>query len=80
VTTATLVPIIPDDGVPASISGPTHDREWWAKEAARVGSDWAGILATHFAALQQLGLVESEPSSFQIACERADRARKRGRR
>jgi hypothetical protein len=58
-----------------------HDREWWAAEAARVGSDWAGVLQTHFDALQRLGFVEPVRSSFWFACQAADRAaRKRGGR
>jgi hypothetical protein len=55
-----------------------HDRAWWAAEAARNGTDWAGVFETHLAVLAMLGLIELAPSTFEIACEEADR--KRGRR
>jgi hypothetical protein len=33
----------------------------------------------HFEVLEHLGLIEREPSSFQLACEEADRAAHKGR-
>jgi hypothetical protein len=36
---------------PASGTEPTRNREWWRREAARVGSDWSSIIALHTAAV-----------------------------
>jgi hypothetical protein len=69
--------------IPVTPVAPTdfHDREWWAQESARVGSDWSGVLETHFDALQRLGFIEPVRSSFWFACRDADlAARKRGGR
>ena len=58
------------------------DVTWWAMEAERVGTDWDSIIETHLHILAALGLIEFAPSSFDLACERADDAasRRRGRR
>jgi hypothetical protein len=58
---------------PAEITLPSHDREWWAGEARRLGTDWGGIVQAHLSMLAELGLIELAPSSFELACEEADR-------
>ena len=45
--------------------------EWWAIESRRAGSDWAGLIEVHLAALERLGFMGADPSSFGLACERA---------
>jgi hypothetical protein len=57
-----------------------HDREWWRAEAPRLGTDWEGIIATHFDILATCGLIESAPSLFELACRRADAPALRGSR
>jgi hypothetical protein len=37
-----LVPHIDQDTI-------VHDRSWWRLEAARLGTDWPGVLASHAA-------------------------------
>jgi hypothetical protein len=54
-TIATVAPL-------AVTSTSAHDREWWAAEATRWGTDWEGIVETHFAVLAILGLIESRRS------------------
>ena len=46
----------------AAASTAARDREWWAAEATRCGTDWEGIVETHFAVLAMLGLIESRRS------------------
>jgi hypothetical protein len=60
-----------------------HDRSWWAAEAERNDTGWDGIITSHLNVLAGLGFIESKPSSFELACKRADdiaRLRKRGAR
>jgi hypothetical protein len=52
-----------------------RDREWWVDEAACAGSDWPGVIRTALAMLTMAGLIASEPSTFEWACEQADRRR-----
>jgi hypothetical protein len=59
---------------PPIAAEPIHHREWWAKESARVGTDWPSVAATALAMLAA-GLIAPEPSPFQQACEQADRKR-----
>jgi hypothetical protein len=49
-----------------------HDREWWASESARAGSDWPRVIRTAVDMLTMAGLIAPEPSTFQEACERVD--------
>jgi hypothetical protein len=39
----------------AVASTAAHDREWWAAEATRCGTDWEGIVKTRVAVLAMLG-------------------------
>jgi hypothetical protein len=43
---------------PAAIADIGHDRAWWAKEAARVGSDWPGVVASALWMLARAGVIE----------------------
>jgi hypothetical protein len=50
-----------------------HDREWWAEEAARVGSDWPGVLDGS-RALLAVAVGEATPvDAFDRLCLAADR-------
>jgi hypothetical protein len=49
-----------------------RDREWWAAEAARTGTDWLGLVVTAFEMMVAAGIIESEcntnaPSSTTMA-------------
>jgi hypothetical protein len=61
---------------------PLDDVTWWAMEAERVGTDWYSLIESHLHILATLGLIEFAPSSFEVACKRADDAASRrwGRR
>jgi hypothetical protein len=52
-----------------------RDRAWWAKQSARVGSDWPGVISAAVSMLTVAGFIAPEPSTFQQACEQADRRR-----
>jgi hypothetical protein len=58
-------------------AAPLYDVTWWAMEAERVGTDWDSIIETHLHILAALGLIEFAPSSFDLACKRADDAASR---
>jgi hypothetical protein len=60
---------------PTTPTGIGHDREWWAKEATRVGSDWPGVISAAVSMLTVAGIIAPEPSTFEQACEQADRRR-----
>jgi hypothetical protein len=67
-----------DDIVVASppiAAEPIHDRAWWAEESVRLGTDWLSLVVTAFEMMVAAGIIEPEPSTFQQACERADRRR-----
>jgi hypothetical protein len=59
-----------------------HNHDWWDAESRRLGTDWNGLIATHLHVLAVLNLIEPAPSSFELACKRANdfASRKRGRR
>jgi hypothetical protein len=56
--------------------GPSLTREQWAEQSIRDHTDWDSLIADHLAVLQQLGLIEPAPSSFELACREADRRRR----
>jgi hypothetical protein len=60
---------------PAAHTGIVRDRAWWAKESARLGTDWPGVIDAAVSMLTVAGLVAPETSTFQQACEQADRRR-----
>jgi hypothetical protein len=58
---------------PAATADISHDREWWAEEAARVGSDWPAIL-DGARALSAVAVGEATPmDAFDQLCREADR-------
>lgn len=59
-----------------AVSTAPEDREWWAAEAARTGTDWGGVIATAFEMMVAGGVLEPEritawdvPSWRQAAVE-----------
>jgi hypothetical protein len=71
-----------DDIVVASppiAAEPIRDREWWAAEAGRAGTDWLGVVRTAIGMLTMAGVIGPEPSAFHQACEQADRRRQHRR-
>src|SRR5262245_29114040 len=60
----------------AVVSTAPEDREWWAAKAARIGTDWEGVIATAFEMMVAGGILEPErmttwdaPSWRQAAVE-----------
>jgi hypothetical protein len=53
-------------------AAPIRDRAWWAAEAERTRTDWDSLIASHLSVLAMLGHIEPPPSSFELACRRAD--------
>lgn len=52
-----------------------RDRTWWAAEAARTGTDWRSLVDAVLEALVSAGIIRLEHSTFELACEQADRDR-----
>jgi hypothetical protein len=52
-----------------------RDRTWWAAEAARTGTDWRSLVDAVLEALVSAGIIRLEQSTFELACEQADRDR-----
>jgi hypothetical protein len=50
-----------------------RDRAWWAAEAARTGADWRSLADAVLEALVSVGIIRLEQSTFELACEQADR-------
>jgi hypothetical protein len=42
----------------ASGSTAVHDREWWAEEAVRTGTDWSGLVAVALEMMVAAGIIE----------------------
>jgi hypothetical protein len=62
-----------------------RDREWWAKEATRIGSDWAGVVNSAHTLLAITGLTLAPiddwgAASFRQLCAEADRTDRRAPR
>jgi hypothetical protein len=55
-----------------------RDRAWWAAEAARAGTDWRSLADAVLEALLSMGIIPLEQSTFELACEEADRERMPG--
>jgi hypothetical protein len=51
----------------------TRDRDWWAAEATRTGTDWRSLADAVLEALVSVGIIRLEQSTFELACEQADR-------
>jgi hypothetical protein len=70
---------------PPIAAEPIHDREWWAKEAARAGTDWPGVVDSAHTLLAIAGLTLApldtwDPASFRQLCAEADRTDRRAPR
>jgi len=50
-----------------------RDRIWWAAEAVRTGTDWRSLADAVLEALVSVGIIRLEQSTFELACEQADR-------
>src|SRR5262245_23880638 len=50
-----------------------RDRTWWAAEAVRTGTDWQSLGDAMLEALVSVGIIRLEQSTFELACEQADR-------
>jgi hypothetical protein len=70
----TLVSTITTTTTPLSNFGTAaNDRTWWAAEAARVGTDWRSVADDLLEVLVCAGIIQLEQSTFELACEQADR-------
>ncbi len=70
---------------PAAITDIGHDRAWWEKEAARLGTDWPGVIDSAHILLAIAGLTLAPidawgPASFRQLCAEADRTDRRAPR
>jgi hypothetical protein len=45
----------------AAVRTTVHDREWWAVEAIRAGTDWSGLVAVALEMMVAAGIIELEP-------------------
>jgi hypothetical protein len=50
-----------------------RNRAWWAAEAERTGTDWRSLADVALEALVSVGIIRLEQSTFELACEQADR-------
>ena len=49
----------------AVVSTAVHDREWWAVEAVRAGTDWSGLVAAALEMMVAAGIIEQpEPKTM----------------
>src|SRR5262245_18228407 len=48
-------------------------RTWWAAEATRTITDWRSLVDAVLEVLISVGIIRLEPSTFELACEQADR-------
>ena len=61
---AAASPIAPAAPLAAVTTG-VHDREWWAEEAARAGTDWSGLVAAALEMMIVAGIIEQpEPKTM----------------
>ena len=59
----------------AIVAEPIHDRAWWTEESARVGTGWPAIIDAALEIMVAAGVIRPEQSTFELACEQADRKR-----
>jgi hypothetical protein len=57
------------------VSTAAHDRAWWAAEAVRTGTDWRSLTDAVLEVLVSADIIRLEQSTFELACEQADRDR-----
>jgi hypothetical protein len=50
-----------------------RNRAWWAAEAARTRTDWRSLADAALEALVSVGIIPLDQSTFELACEQADR-------
>jgi hypothetical protein len=55
------------------VSTAAHDRAWWTAEVARTGTDWRSLTDAVLEVLVSAGIIRLEQSTFELACEQADR-------
>ena len=57
----TVAPAAPS----AVVSTAVRDREWWAEEAVRTGTDWSGLVAAALEMMSAAGIIERpEPKTM----------------
>ena len=54
---AAASPIAPAAPLAAVTTG-VHDREWWAEEAARAGTNWSGVIAAALEMMVTAAIIE----------------------
>ena len=59
----------------AIVAEPIHDRAWWTEESARVGTGWPAVIDAALEIMVAAGVIRPEQSTFELACEQADRKR-----
>jgi hypothetical protein len=59
----------------AIVAEPIHDRAWWTEESARVGTGWPAVIDAALEIIVAAGVIRPEQSTFELACEQADRKR-----
>jgi hypothetical protein len=69
----TLIPQRSRGHEPAGLSARVRDRTWWATEAVRTGTDWRSLADAVLEVLVSVGIIRLEQSTFELACEQADR-------
>ena len=52
-----------------------RDRVWWAEEAWRADTDWPSVVGAALEMMVAGGILEPTLTTFQLACEQADRER-----
>jgi hypothetical protein len=57
------------------VSTAAHDRAWWTEESARGGTGWPAIIDAALEIMVAAGVIRPEQSTFELACEQADRKR-----
>jgi hypothetical protein len=51
----------------AVVSSAVHDREWWAEETVRAGTDWPGVVDGAFTMLIAAGLIKQPAAGTTTA-------------
>jgi len=59
---AAASPTVAPAGPLAAVRTAVHDREWWAEEAIRTGTDWSGLIAAALEMMVAAGIIE-EPAA-----------------
>ena len=59
---AAASPTVAPAGPLAAVRTAVHDREWWAVEAIRTGTDWSGLIAAALEMMVAAGIIE-EPAA-----------------